>query len=67
MTVYTTADDAIIQAIIPALNGYEDDFDLAAIFDACFAYDRDEDGFVQVVDEDGFWEAVRAADNSDLQ
>lgn len=54
MTSYTTKTDAIAYAIEPALDNAED-FDMDAIFDACFTYDETEHGFVQTADEDEFW------------
>jgi DNA-directed RNA polymerase specialized sigma24 family protein len=59
-TRYATRTDAIDQAIIPALDSL--DYDLDAIFDACFTY---RDGaFEQTADDAEFWQAVEAADLS---
>lgn len=66
---YTTRQDAIEQAIVPALGDFGTDYDLDAIFDACFEYDPCEGhiqdaGYVQVVDDADFWQAVEAADKT---
>jgi hypothetical protein len=65
---YENRSEAIDQAIIAALGGQEDDFDVDAIFDETFRYhvDRNEDGlglansagFEQVVTVEEFWKIV---------
>ncbi len=55
---YTTKQDAIEQAILPALGEYADDHNIDAIFDATFAYEGA--GFVQTATVDEFWVAVEA-------
>ena len=64
---FTTKQDAIAQAITPALDTPAD-YDVAAIADEVFEYrvDLDEDGnerlnsggFQMIVDTDTFWEIV---------
>ena len=39
--VYTTKNDAIEQYIEPALGNYTDDFDMDAIFEDFFRYDKE--------------------------
>ena len=64
MSTYATRDEAIQREILPALGDYASDFDAGAIFDACFRYDAERGGFVMSVDADGFWESVKANDNT---
>ncbi|WP_166345181.1 hypothetical protein [Phytoactinopolyspora limicola] len=64
MTTYTTNLDAI-EAIATAIEAggtdtaHRDEYDLDAIFRATHEYDAEAGGFVQTVDEDGFWAAVQ--------
>lgn len=58
---YATKTDVMEQEIIPALDGHEDDYDLDAIFDACWEW---RDGaFVQ--NDADFWAVVQANDISE--
>ena len=56
---YTTKQDAIEQAILPALGEFAADHDVDAIFNATFAYEGA--GFVQTATVDEFWAAVEAS------
>lgn len=73
MKVYTTKQDAIEQAIIPAIGeDHANEYDLDAIFDACFRWHDETDsggnvdlnrcGFLLAADEHGFWGAVMDAE-----
>ena len=55
---YTTKQDAIEQAILPALGEFAADHDVDAIFNATSAYEGA--GFVQTATVDEFWAAVEA-------
>ena len=55
---YTTKQDAITYAILPALGEYAADHDVDAIFDATFTYEGT--GFVQTASVEEFWAAVEA-------
>ena len=59
--IYTTAQDTVERAIIPALGDHADEYDIDAIFDHAFEYSADLGGFVQTVDTDEFWKIVEAA------
>jgi hypothetical protein len=71
---YTTRQDAIEQAILPALGEHADDYDTDAIFDATFEHkvDRDGDGnehlntagFEQIVTDEEFWRVVEQHDRT---
>lgn len=66
---YSTKQDAIAQDIAPALEGYEADFDMDAIFAKAFKWDVTYDehgrelvttaGFEQCVSEPEFWAIVK--------
>lgn len=56
-----TKTDVMEQEIIPALDGHEDDYDLDAIFDAC--WDWRDGAFVQ--NDSDFWAVVQANDISE--
>lgn len=58
----TTGADVIDYEIAPALGGYINDFDLAAIVDEVYAYDAN-DGYKQREDVD-FWDVVSKHDMS---
>lgn len=58
---YATKTDVMEQEIIPALDGHEDDYDLDAIFDAC--WDWRDGAFVQ--NDADFWAIVQANDISE--
>lgn len=61
--VYTTRNDAIEQYIQPALGDFVSDFDVDAIFEEFFKYDREDGGFVPRGDVD-FYEVARSNDVS---
>lgn len=48
--------------IIPALGGYEEDYDIDAIFDEAYEYSPELDGFYSTVDGDQFWDIAAAND-----
>lgn len=56
--VFETKTDAMLCVIEPSLGEWVGDFDCDAIFDDCFEYE--EHGFVQKVDEDGYWASCEA-------
>ena len=61
MHLYSSKNEAIDQAITPALDtpaGY----DLDAIFDATFSYDKSKRGFVKTATVEEFWAAVAKHD-----
>lgn len=61
--MYTTRDDALemVVAAIEAGDATRDEYDLDQIADKCFEYSAKLGGYVQVVDESGFWAAVEEA------
>lgn len=64
--IYTTAADAIEQAIIPAIEGTgvaaAAEYDVQQILDRAFEYSADLGGFVQIADVDEFWAIVAEAE-----
>lgn len=62
-TIYSSKDQIIDLAIIPALGGYEDDFDLDAIFEQAYTWNRETNAFDQV-DDDEFWAIVANSENN---
>lgn len=71
---YTTRQDAIDQAVIPALGSEADDYDVEAICDEAYAYRVDTNeagqellntaGFEQVVTDGEFWDIVAKHDRT---
>lgn len=69
MTRYTTIQDVIEQAVLPALGEYADDHDADAIAREAYTYRVDHDahgnellntaGFEQAVTDDEFWQIVQ--------
>ncbi|WP_026821113.1 hypothetical protein [Arthrobacter castelli] len=61
--MFTTADDAKahIIAVIESGDATRDEFDIEAIFTACYEYSTELQKFVPTVDGDEFWAAVEQA------
>lgn len=62
-TIYSSKDQIIDLAIIPALGGYENDYNLDAIFEQAYTWNCETNAFDQV-DEDEFWVIVAANENN---
>ena len=60
MTTYTTRNEAIEREILPALTGYESDYDIDAIADEVIG--DYENGYAIQVTEDEFWGIVAKHD-----
>lgn len=58
--MYTTKEDAaeMVGQAIDAGTASREDYDIDRITDQCFEYSPEMGGYVQVVDEPGFWAAV---------
>lgn len=60
MQVYTTKQDALDYALLPALQEYAGDSDVDAIFEDTFTWVGN--GYVQSADIEDFWAAVERAE-----
>lgn len=59
--VYTTISDVIDYMVEPVIGSeWASDFDLLEIAHEAFDYDPSVGGFIQVVDDDEFWDIVKS-------